>query len=430
MLVEFKVANFRSIKDEVNLSLMASQFKDLRQNIIETSSFDLLKSVVVYGANASGKSNLMNAIVFMRWFIINSSKETQVSEKIKYRPFRLSSETINADTKFEIIFLIKDVLFRYGFMFNAEVVTSEWLFETTKQKENLLFRRNKDGFEISNKFDEGNGLQEKTRNNVLFLSVVSQFNGAKSKEIVSWFQSVKTVLGLIDTRYRKETIDLLNDKLYRKIVLEFIKNADLGIVNLKEEIQDVPQLDENKLGEVLSKEYMKNISESLQDKKYSRVVTVHSIYDAEKKIIGEVDFDLNRDESEGTKKYFNIVGAIIEALLSGKLVIIDELDARLHPILVNSIISLFNSKEANKNNAQLVFTSHGTHILNPELMRRDQVYFTEKNKIEATELYPLTRYKPRNDVSIEKNYIAGRYGAVPFIGDLEKVFCDVADTGK
>lgn len=418
MIQEFSVENYRSFKERAVLSLMSSSLKDKgEESIIKTKRNNYLKAAVIYGANASGKSNFLDAIAVFRG-LVTTSAQTQVNVPLDVEPFLLCSSTVKKPSCFEIIFFLGNVRYRYGFEATKKRIVAEWLFQTKRVKENPLFIREKDDFQITEKFKEGYDIEEKTRSNALFVSVVSQFNGKISKKIVEWFDSYLNMLhGINDKEYFSATAEMLQDKRMKNLIVSFIKYADLGINDLElietknkyleiEEILDKESLEKNK--ELLSR---------LKEKKYADIITYHDVYDDNNKLIDKAELSLVNHGSEGTKKFFNMAGIILECLLDGKILVIDEFNTRLHPLITRLIVDMFNSVEGNPNNAQLIFSTHDTNLLDKDIFRRDQVYFTEKDKMGGSHIYSLVEYKPRNDEAYEKNYIKGKYGGIPFLGD-------------
>jgi len=231
MLVKFSTANFLSFKDPVTLDMTATRIGEYSDdNVIELEKTKLLKSAIIYGANASGKSNLLKAISFMRFWVLNSSKESQSNEEIDITPFLFSTECENQPSLFEIVFILNDIRYRYGFQVDRHRVQGEWLYFTTKDAERKLFVREQDQFDLNlRSFREGKGLEEKTRKNALFLSVVSQFNGQLSMQILSWFKKLHSVSGLSDEKYAAFTISLLSSQDKKKKLLEMLKSADYFI---------------------------------------------------------------------------------------------------------------------------------------------------------------------------------------------------------
>lgn len=416
MLIEFTVGNYRSFKDPVTFSMVTAKLrakdKTLDKNNVFplTDKISLLKSCAIYGANASGKSNLVHAFRFMRHFVLSSSKDSQAGEPIKVDRFLLSTETETEPSFFEMVFYAEGKRYRYGFTVDKKKIHSEWLYHA-KVKETNLFYREDDDFELSSAFKEGKGLADKTRDNALFLSVAAQFNGPIALTALTWFRELGVKNGVDISIYRDFNPDWTEDQIFMDNLFSLIKKMDLGIMDLHVEIEDEP-VTEAEIS-IDTPEWLKDLL-LVSVRRVPNVSTLHRRYDD-----SFIVFDMNTHESEGTKKLFALAGPILKILKEGKTLIIDELDARLHPLITESIIQLFNSNETNPNNAQLVFTTHDTNLLTNELFRRDQIWFTEKDKYGATDLYSLAEFKKiRNDASFEKDYISGKYGAIPFIGGL------------
>lgn len=423
MLIGFSVGNYRSFKDIVTFSMVAASVpgedKVLKQNNLFkiNDNLSLLKSAAIYGANARGKSNLIKAIAFRRWFVLNSSKETQVRDKIDIERFRLSTETEKEPSFFEIMFILDERKYRYGFEVTEERVISEWLLYQTKTREFRMFERNleRDEFKPFNPFKkEGEILKDKTRNNALFLSVVAQFNGAISQEIITGFRGLNVISSLDDLGYRYYTLECFENNKHRDDIIQLIKQLDVGIDDL--------QIERTSLSE---KSLPQEISEILGREVISRfrpmptIKTSHWKYNSEGQKTSLEIFNIDDHESEGTQKLFDLSGPLIETLKSGEILFIDQLDARLHPIITRAILGLFNSKKINLHNAQLILTTHDTNLLSHKLFRRDQIWFTQKDQQSATNLYSLIEYKVKKDAAFEDDYIIGMYGAIPFIGTFK-----------
>lgn len=410
MLLQFSIKNFRTFKDKATLSLIASNYdKDTREdeNIYSEENFGLrlLKSAVVYGANASGKSKLLDAFAFIRYFVINSSKESQKGEAINVHPFLLSDDTEKEPTEFEIIFLYNKVLYRYGFEATKEKIVSEWLYYKPKTKEvELFYREGSNFYTHSRSFVKGGTVAKEglVRDNALLVSVAAQFNETTAISVLDWFEKNAIISGLYDGEYRDNTINKLNNLVDKVRILKFLKAADVGIEGL---------------------ELLKIESGKFKDNPFSTVLVIKNKYQNKTKI-GTVNFFLSLDESEGTRKYFYILGPVLDTLEKGGVLIVDELDSKLHPNLVCKIVSLFNSKEFNKKNAQLIFNTHDTNLLSSGLFRRDQIWFTNKDKFGEAKLYSLADFKSdevRKTEPFEDNYIMGKYGAVPFLGFFDNL---------
>ncbi|MEC4819156.1 MAG: ATP-binding protein [Scytonema sp. PMC 1069.18] len=420
MLIEFSVGNYRSFKEQVTFSMVAANLVAKEKKLDENNVFEvnddlkLLKSAAIYGANASGKSNLIKALNFMKWFMINSSKETQSTEKIDIDRFKLSTETETKPSFFEIVFLMNGKQYRYGFEATRDQVVSEWLFYVPKSRETKLFERELDKINVSKTY-KADGIQQKTRHNALFLSVSAQFNVKIAEKILYWLtKKVNIVSGLDDRGYQGYTVSCLMNNKNQGEILQLLKRLDLGFGDVKvEEIE----LTVDSLPKILPDEIKKLILKN-GGEKVASIQTMHQKFDEEGKSVSVELFDLDNQESEGTQKVFALAGPLVDTLKNGKILIIDEFDARIHPLISRAILELFNSNETNPNNAQLIFITHDTNLLSNKLFRRDQIWFVEKNRYGATDLYSLAEYKVRNDASFESDYIKGRYGAIPYLGNL------------
>jgi hypothetical protein len=426
MLIEFSVGNFRSFKNIVTLSMVAAMLTSKDKALDENAVFEatgappLLASAAIYGANASGKSNLVKAMVFMREFVLNSHKETRPTGAIDVDRFRLSSETLREPSYFEMVFVADSVRYRYGFEVNQERVEKEWLFVVPTTREAKLFERTGDEIVLGERFREGKEIEARTRPNALFLSVVAQFNGAIAQNVTRWFRQLGIASGLQDTGMRVYTMRRFVDGTHRDDIRDLIRRLDLGIKDVLVEKMAPPDRDlPDNMPDALRSALEILTNES--DREFYTVRTVHAQPDIGDMTVAQEVFDLDKHESEGTKKLFAMAGPLVRALKEGQLLVVDELDARLHPLLTREIISLFNSRQTNSKHAQLIFTTQDTNLLDNRLLRRDQIWFTEKDREGATQLYSLAEFKVRNDEAFERNYIQGRYGAVPFLGDLRQI---------
>ena len=429
MLVQFTVKNYKVFKDEAKISFVASHYTEKENDsIVQFPQFNLrlLKSAVIYGANASGKSKLFEAMAFMRDFIISSSKDKQINEPIATEQFRLSTETENEPSFFELIFIYKKVMYRYGFEATKERIVTEWLYQRPKTKEvELFYREGQDFGKVHSKFPVQDLVDKKRiRINALLLSVAATWNDSLAEIILDWVDnSFNVISGLDENTYMAYSISQLKDVKAKKGVLKLIKSADLGIEDMNPQLlklEDLPNHLPSELKETITKQLKEGDREI-----YSDVFTTHKKYDDSLSVSEGVKFTIDDEESSGTRKYFALTGPILNTLKKGEVLVIDELDAKLHPMLTRKIIELFNCKENNPNNAQLVFNTHDTNLLDTELFRRDQIWFTEKDRYGAASLYALSDLKGvRKDDPFEKNYIAGKYGAIPFLGDFDNLFND------
>ena len=429
MLINFSVGNFRSFKETATFSMVAANItaknKELNtENIFREGNISLLKSASIYGANASGKSNLLQAFAFMKNFVLRSTSMTS-EDSIDIDPFLLSTETEKSPSFFEVVFSLNNVRYRYGFEVDKNHIHTEWLYRTVKREAELFWREG-DQIESRTGFKEGKGLEERTRPNALFLSVADQWNGTIAGQIIKWFKEAGIISGLEDRAYLGFTVDQIveNTPVGHKIK-EFVRRIDLGISNITAEkrktapsflsiLQQADDIPEEVKNELSDGDWFTPI-----------VRTVHNRYDESKIKIGQVEFDLDGHESEGTKKAFSLSGPILHTLQEGRVLFVDELDARMHPLMTRYIIELFNSTYTNPNNAQLIFVTHDINLLDNRLFRRDQIWFAEKDRYGATDLYSLVEYNMpksvRNDASFESDYIAGKYGAIPYIGNIKRL---------
>lgn len=401
MIIQLTIGNFLSFKEQSTLSLAASALKDIQvpaEDIlfnVGDAGLTLMKSAVIYGANASGKSNFIKALEFFKWYVINSSKDIQAGERVNVESFRLNSETVDKPSYFEAVFCNEDCQYRYGFEADNTMVHSEWLYQKgnkKRAKEIELFYREKDHFDIHPKFTVGKEVAGKkmVRANALLLSVAAQFNDPTAVEIMGWLNNTTIISDSNDEKiWKLATVQLDDEKMKRRIV-EFAHYADLGI-------DDIEKID-------------------------NTVISTHTQYDDKGNEVKPVAFPFVKNESSGTIKYVSLAYPIIDALDNGKRLIVDELGSAMHTLLACHIAALFNSKETNPKNAQLIFTAHDTNLLGANIFRRDQIWFTQKDRYGATELYSLAEYKVRNDASFEKDYLFGKYGAIPVLGDLARLF--------
>jgi AAA15 family ATPase/GTPase len=422
MLINFTVANFRSIKEPVTLDMEAmGQVSELPDNVIAAPRHKLLKTAVIYGANGSGKSNILRALQSVVNFVLNSIR-SQEGEAISFvEPFALAENDSSKASFFEIEFLADTTKYRYGFEVSQQAVEAEWLYALPKgkRKEHELFLRESQVIDVSEKyFKEGLGIEDKVRNNALFISVCAQFNGKVSKQIINFCKNINIIFGVEDRQLRNFTSNFMKEPTNFKVIMAALQQADFGIENITEEQPFVDRGPNN-----LPSDLPDNIKDEIQTTKV--LFSERNRFNSAGEAIGMAKLVFDNTESAGTQKYFHLLGPIQDTLLQGRILCIDELDARLHPKLTLNLIRMFNNKTINKNGAQLIFATHDTNLLSSGLFRRDQIFFTEKNQVAATDLYSLAEFKladkssVRKDANYEKNYLKGRYGAIPFMGSLE-----------
>ncbi len=427
MLIQFSVRNFKTFKEKATLNLIASSEKETKgsENIANTNNYKLriLKSAVIYGANASGKTKFIEALMFMKNFVISSSKESQKGDKISVEPFRLSAETEDKPSEFEVVFIYQNIMYRYGFEIDKNKIVAEWLFYKPKTKEVEIFYRELQTFETHpKKFQKGARLvrDELTRENALFLSVSAQFNEEISVNVLEWFRNIKFISGLQEQNYSNYSMGLAKDPKQKQKFLALLKSADLGIQDINLQLLDIDNIPNNipqEIREIFIQQLKEGKGEVVTD-----ILTYHKKFDKNAKYIGNIEFSIG-DESAGTAKFFSLIGLILDVIENGTILMADELDAKIHPNLVAKIVSLFNSKDLNPKNAQLVFNTHDTNLLSEDLFRKDQIWFTEKNSLGEARLYSLADFKAdevRKTEAFESNYLRGKYGGIPILGLFER----------
>jgi len=432
MLIEFSIENFLSFKDLTTLSMVASKsFKEHKySHLIDTESkLILLKSAIIYGNNASGKSNLLEAMGFMKATVLNSFRDALMENNERNFPlekFALNTKTEKETSFFEISFIQNATKYRYGFEIDYQKIVAEWLFHTTS-KEVYHFKRDLQKIEINKTaFKEAIGKEEDVKENVLFLSLLATLGKETSTSIVDWFKKFNFINGTHDRGHKRYTIDKLkSDKEFFNWVLHFIKYLEISNLSTTEE--DVNEIDFETLREKEKDEEIINLLTSIQkitsqQSKRDQLITYHRKYDENNVLIDTVAFNFDKQESEGTKKLLYLLGPWYDTLQNGKVLVIDELDSRLHSHLTLRLIDFFYS--FNKSNAQLICAVHDISLLNKETFRRDQIWFVEKNQFGASELVSLGDFKTdtvRNKSAFDKNYLEGKYGAIPYFNVDEKL---------
>lgn len=421
MLIQFTVKNYRSIKEEQVFSMVKAKGDELlASNTFEpdsTSSTPLLRSAVIYGANAAGKSNLIRALIDMESIVRLSASKTQEGDDLPVTPFLFDDDTPSEPTEFESVFIMDGVKYQYGFSTTKDKVLEEWLIAFPKSRPQRWFSRvfDEETQEYDYKFSDyllgqKTVWQNSTRENALFLSTAVQLNSEQLKPVFNWFKE-KLRPSDVSGWGPSFTASLCDNDNTKKRVLDFLQSADFNIHDVQIEKE---KFDPNSVPESLPETLREQIIKEMKGKDVIDIKTVHKTSSG-KSI--PLDFD---EESDGTQKFFSFAGPWIDVLENGYVLVIDELHDSLHPKMVKYLVSLFHSKKTNPNNAQLIFTTHETSILNQDVFRRDQIWFCEKNKLQATSLYPLTDFSPRKDrENLELGYLSGRYGALPFIKSID-----------
>lgn len=419
MLIEFNVENFRSIKKKVTLSMVATKDPSLENNLIKTNVLkkdSLLRSAVIYGANASGKTNVLLALNLLDR-IVRTSHKYQKGDKIPFEPFKLDKRYLTKPTKLDVTFIKEGIKYVYGVSFNSEKIITEYLHYYPNGRKTIIFERKKtDEYKFTIDKKEQKFIAERTLENVSYLSKATQENYKVTLAAFEWFKDDLMIIGAMDhLKLTEFTVrSLTKDKKWKKLILKALLVADVGIEDVlaefkKRPIDEVMDMSPKLKTELLT--FIMNVGGKTEVESM-RIQTVHK----------GVVFNFDKEESEGTKRMFSLIGPWIDALEKGGILVVDELDTKLHHLLNVFLIKLFHDPTQNKNNAQLIFTTHNTNLLDQDLFRRDQLWFTEKNyETGSTDLYSLVEYSPRKDKNIERGYLAGRYGALPFIKE-NKVF--------
>ncbi len=425
MLIEFQVENFRSFRGHQTLSMVGAALTEH----VESNTFDsgmkgfdrLLRSAVIYGPNAAGKTNLMRAVQFMQAFVLSSASSAAGSQ-YPYRPFKLSKATREAPSKFNITFVQDGVRYEYGFSMGPKHIEKESLTEYVQSKARTrgrkLFERiwnkrdKKFDWEWGQSFKgERSTWSNSTRAEALFLSTATQLNSAQLRPVFDWFQKKLVIIAAQTTLNQSLTLKLWDEPDGKERLLPFLKEADLGIVDASVERQPLPSG-----GVFLSPtEAMLHQRAGSSVADVVKVTLAHASDDPN----NPVGFDFE-EESSGTQILFKTAGAWLNVFKNGEVLLFDEIDTNIHPSLLLFLVKKFHSNSSNPTNAQLVCSTHNTTLLDTKVFRRDQFWFVEKNQNGESKLYPLTDFSPRNDEVIERWYMRGRYGALPILPETAR----------
>ncbi len=405
MLIRFSFKNFKSFKNENCLDMEATSLKEHEYNVAKTENGEYLKVSAIYGANASGKTNVLQAFDYMKKRILvsdDSKKNSPIDEENIYS-FMINNDSIALEVE---ILAKNNKIYKYGFEVLKDTIISEWLFEKRVNKFYAIFERENNNVSMkSNKISELVNIDERT----LFLNIYSKIdrNNEDFSNVYDWFvNSMYLDLGnpnferFINNRV---SLKILSDENYKKELLKFIKTFDSGI----EGIRTTPD----------SIEAVKN---------NNGIIDIEVLHRGENGELKALPFYL---ESNGTRKMFHLFDFFMDALKNGIVLFVDELDAKLHPLLTRYIINLFHNSQTNIGNGQLIYSTHDTVNLNKETFRRDEIWFAEKDKDGISEIYALSDYileddknagkKVRNDATYNKDYLTGRYGAIPVLEEFD-----------
>jgi len=414
VLIEFSVKNFRSFKERATLSLVATAATDHELTHVSTAAgLRLLRSAVVFGANASGKSNFLAAFDVMRSIVLKSAKR-QAGDKLEVMPYLFETSSRTEATEFEVVFLLDGVKYQYGFSATRDRIESEWLFAFPKSRaQRWISREFVDGIDLKLITDKVPGQRgvwvDATRDNALVLSTAAQLNSASLTRVFNWFRTQARIIAA-GSGFPEFTAELCEDQAQKDVILKIIKAADF---NLHDIGVSKEKLDFDRLPDDMPESIKLQIQESWKDRDIFEIQTLHKTRQ------GEIVPLALEDESQGTQKFIGLIGPWLDTLADGALVWVDELHESLHPLMLRALVSMFHDSTLNTNGAQLIFTTHDTSLLTQKLIRRDQVWFAEKDGDGSSRLFPLTNFSPRKGrEDLEDSYLSGRYGALPFIEDI------------
>lgn len=413
MLQSFSIENYLSYKEKTVFNFEASSIREKQHNVFMPSyDFDikLLKSVAIYGFNSSGKSNLLKAIATMKYAVLNSSNNNFVFEDAH---FMLDEATASLPTSFEVIFFDNNVRYKYGYKIQNGIIENEYLhYAEPKTRENHLYTRVKNAFLVNKNWNKTNaGVIESFTNvaksNTLFITTLGQLGLSPITEVINWFKRLRITEATNDELLINHTAEIMNDDFYKHNIINILKNAKLGFDNIK-----INQKGKNIKSEQYSSDFIKSmLFDDVNDKYNYEIQTIHSTYKNGAKQSTK-NFDLYKQESLGTRKFFGLLGLLIDAIIKRQILIIDELDSKFHSSLLEVILLFFNDSKFNNKGAQLIFTTHNTYLMKKNTLRRDQVYLIDKNDVEESILTRLhgDGRNLRTDSNIEKDYFDGKIG--------------------
>ena len=417
MLVEFSVENFRSIKEEARLSLVAGPAKErVESHVVRSAprkgggSTALLRSAAIYGANAAGKTNLLRALATMQSIVVDSNRDPG---SIPVTPFLFDPACRQEPSTFEIIFLVDGVRYQYGFSVTSDRVIDEWLYASPLGRIQLWFQRSPNTWKLGDKLSGDREVWRRaTRPDALFLSTAISLNSEQLRPVFDWFQQ-NLHMALAGSWNNSFSMYKCREDGGSGII-DFLQAADLGITDLRLTEQEFrPEM----IPEDIPSEVKEQVIKNLSGEKFPELWLKHDAGYAK-------STELNiSEESDGTQKIFALAGPWIDTLQNGHVIVVDELHDNLHPTLVRFLIEQFHDPKVNVGGAQLVFSTHDTSILSQDVFRRDQIWFCERNHRQETRLFPLTDFRPRKGIeNLERAYLTGRYGALPYVDTVVATF--------
>lgn len=428
MLLYFKTKNYRSIKDEAFLDMGAASLKDSAANLLDFGKSKYLPAVAIYGKNGGGKTNLIRAMWLAVQFICNAQKTQTENAKVPVSPFRLDDYSCDEPTEFEFCYVYNGVKYIYGFSATREEIKTEYLYHYPKGRMAKIFTRQNGNFTFPQNGEQSHKelISNAVAPNQLFFSVSCTMNYKPCLEAMRWFRD-KIVFSRDYTDINKSLIDNSENEAMLQAIVSAAKKADVGIQDMRFEINNKEiDLDSDDFPEQFQGMFkaLKAFSEALKQSGNESEVKLNT---GELKSItyhyginknGTQDkFELSLgDESDGTKRLMALAPAIEKTIKEGGVLIVDELESELHLLLMKYVVDRFQKQESNSKQAQIIFTTHETALLNLDILRRDQIYFVDKSKKDGiSSLYSLYDFNIRNDMNIQKAYLIGKFGAVPSI---------------
>lgn len=431
MLIEFQFKNYRSFRDEAVLSMEATGVGNFKNCLIEYNNRKLLPAAAIYGKNGGGKSNVIRAYWLAVQFIRNAQRSQHEKAPIPVVPFMLNDYSKEEPTEFEFVYVIDGIKYNYGFAATKEKIVREFLYHAPKGQRAMVFSREEQKFTFTEDKLRRNLISETIAPNQLFFSIACTMNDTACVKAMKWFREA-IYFSRDYSDIPQQLLEYSNDNGMLKAIASYAQAADLGIEDMQFEFNskeideklDWPDNVPEGIRAALT-QFMRALSESsnqAEAKLKLGEVTATSLHTGIDKAGKHQQYKLElEDESDGTRKLMALAPAIESALRSGGVLLVDEIEKEMHPMLVNYIIAKFQSKRTNTNGAQLIFTTHNTELMNMELLRKDQLYFADKNQADgSSELYSISDFNTRTTENIRKGYLAGKYGATPDI-DIEEV---------
>lgn len=432
MLIEFRFKNYRSFRDEAVLSMEATGLGTFKNSLIQfQKSTKLLPGIAIYGKNGGGKSNVIRAFWLAVQFIRNAQRTQHEKAEIPVKPFNLNDYSKNEPTEFDFIYTVDNIKYWYGFSATKEKISKEYLYHAPKGQKALIFSRDEQKFTFTEEKQKRNMIGEMVAENQLFFSVACTMNDSSCINAMRWFREC-IFFSRDYSDIPRQLLEYYEDKNMLKAISNYAKTADLGIEDMQFEFNSKEFNGESEFPEEVPEEIraaltqfihaLSETSNNAEVRLKMGEVTAKASHQGEnrdgKKALYSLDLS---DESDGTRKLMALAPAIESALQTGGLLLVDELERELHTVLVNFIVSKFQSKTANPNGAQLIFTTHNTELMNMDLLRKDQLYFADKRENDgASELYSISDFATRTTDNIRKGYLIGKYGATPNI-EIEEV---------